>query len=371
MKEVPGLPSGEAILFAPKGESPEVIRISLAAAMTLGFKRGLFYRNARLGCLNLLLSYATGCMGSCTYCGLSQQREGPSDQKSFIRVEWPLYPLKSVMARLSSSSSSHLQRICLSMIAHPRAMADGLLIIRRLREATHLPISILLSPGVIEIGDIIRFREAGAQIVSVAIDCATKTLFELHRGSVEPASCRSNRLEACSTHCWTHYWKVLEAAVEAFEFGRVGCHLICGLGETDQEILETIQRVKELGGRTHLFSFYPEQGSALQNQKPYPASHYRRVQLARYLIDNELSRVAAMEFDQSGRARDFGLPSKELMRLIRSGRPFQTSGCPGATWEVACNRPYGDGPPRDIRSYPFPLEKEDIHRVRRQLRNVQ
>ena len=34
--------------------SPEYVRLSLAAAMTLGFAEGRFYRNARLGCINLL-----------------------------------------------------------------------------------------------------------------------------------------------------------------------------------------------------------------------------------------------------------------------------------------------------------------------------
>ena len=43
--------------------SPEYLRMSLAAAMTLGFKPGLFYRNAKLYCINLLLTYRSGCAG--------------------------------------------------------------------------------------------------------------------------------------------------------------------------------------------------------------------------------------------------------------------------------------------------------------------
>ncbi|KKL25466.1 hypothetical protein LCGC14_2404990, partial [marine sediment metagenome] len=34
-------------------ESPEYVKLSLAAAMTLGFREGRFYRNAKLHCLNL------------------------------------------------------------------------------------------------------------------------------------------------------------------------------------------------------------------------------------------------------------------------------------------------------------------------------
>jgi len=42
-------------------------------------------------------------------------------------------------------------------------------------------------------------------------------------------------------------------------------------------------------------------------------------------------------------------------------------GCPGKTMESACNRPFGDGPPSDIRSFPFELNKSDIRKVKQQL----
>ena len=56
--------------------SPDYLQMSLAAAMTLGLKEGLFYRNARLYCLNLLLTYPQGCHANCAYCGLQKSREG-------------------------------------------------------------------------------------------------------------------------------------------------------------------------------------------------------------------------------------------------------------------------------------------------------
>jgi biotin synthase len=67
---------------------------------------------------------------------------------------------------------------------------------------------------------------------------------------------------------------------------------------------------------------------------------------------------------------DFGLPEEELELLIRSGKPFRTSGCPGKDDEEvsACNRPYGDSSPTDIRSFPFALNRRDVAIVRRQLR---
>lgn len=190
----------------------------------------------------------------------------------------------------------------------------------------------------------------------MAIDGATEELFQKYRS-------------VCGPHRWNPYWDFLQTAAEVFDPGRVGCHLIAGLGETEKEMVEAIQRVKGLGGRTHIFSFYPEQGSALEGRRPCPAPQYRRVQLARYLIDEGLASADAMRYDEKERIRDFGLPDERLQAVVRSGQPFETSGCPGQGQRVACNRPYGDGPPRDIRSYPFALEARDIRRVERQLWN--
>jgi hypothetical protein len=77
--------------------SPEHLQMSLAAAMTLGLKQGIFYRNARLYCLNLLLTYPDGCRANCSYCGLQKSRDGDFHEKSFIRVQWPTYDVKTII----------------------------------------------------------------------------------------------------------------------------------------------------------------------------------------------------------------------------------------------------------------------------------
>ena len=61
--------------------SPEYLQMSLAAAMTLNLKEGLFFRNARLYCLNLLLTYPDGCRANCSYCGLQKSRNGAFSEK--------------------------------------------------------------------------------------------------------------------------------------------------------------------------------------------------------------------------------------------------------------------------------------------------
>jgi biotin synthase-related radical SAM superfamily protein len=137
-------------------------------------------------------------------------------------------------------------------------------------------------------------------------------------------------------------------------------------------MISAISRAHNLGGSTHLFSFFAERGSAMENHIPPPLGAYRRVQLSRWLIDNDLTRMEQMQFDQKGRVLDFGVADTKLAEAIWSGRPFETSGCPGPDGRVACNRPYGNEKPGGpIRNFPFSPEKEDIEEIIRQVREYE
>ena len=110
-------------------------------------------------------------------------------------------------------------------------------------------------------------------------------------------------------------------------------------------------------------------GSLMDHLPPTPRDQWRRVQLARYLIDYYDVRIDQMRFDGDGKVTDFGLPAAELDALILGGIPFRTSGCPGKERDdvSACDRPYGDSPPSNIASYPFQPDRRDVAKIRRQL----
>ena len=112
-----------------------------------------------------------------------------------------------------------------------------------------------------------------------------------------------------------------------------------GMGETEKEMCQAIQRVRDLGGNTHLFSFFPEANSVMANHPQPPMDQYRRIQLARFLIDNGASNVDRFVYDTREQLTDFGIPREHLEEIIDSGEPFRTSGCTGYDGEVACNRP--------------------------------
>ena len=337
-------------------ESPEFVRTSLAAAMTLGLKPGLFYRNAKLYCINLLLTYKSGCAARCSYCGLSNKRPGAYGQKSFIRVSWPTYPVDDIITRIVKRHDQ-VKRICISMVTNKRSVQDTKDICALLRSSFDIPVSLLISPTLLNHSDLLDFKKAGADKVGVAIDLATVELFDSFRGN-----------GIGGPHSWDTYWKCLNDAINVFGEGNAGSHFMVGMGETEQEMCEAIQKVRDMGGRTHLFSFYPEANSAMANHSPPPMDQYRRIQLARYLIDNQISTEGTFGYDDNGRVVDFGLSRFDLDTVIDSGEAFRTSGCRGYDGEVACNRPYANSRPGPhLRNYPFSPNNKDILRIRKQL----
>jgi biotin synthase-related radical SAM superfamily protein len=339
------------------GSSPDFVRTSTAAAMTLKYYPGKFHRGARLKALNLLLTYDSGCYARCAYCGLSSSRSPERD--SFIRVDWPAISTEEVIERANRHGKG-LDRVCISMITHPNALKDLNEVARRFRDQTELSISALIGPTMIRGKKPLQeMKRAGVDRVGIAVDAATRELFEKFRG-------RGVR----GPHKWDHYWNVLDDAVTVFGRGMVGVHLIVGLGETEVEMVEAIQTAHDRGACTHLFSFYPEEGSAMERWKRPDIGSYHRVQLARHIIDNGLGRADGMNFDRKGRITGFGVGKNALDAIIDEGEAFMTSGCPGKDGKVACNRPYGNERPSEkLRNYPFLPNGNDIKDVRMSLKD--
>jgi biotin synthase len=338
-------------------ESPGYLRMSLAAAMTLGFKPGIFYRNAQLYCINLLLTYNAGCAARCAYCGLSNERSGKHHEKSFIRVPWPAYRSAEIIQRIADRQQ-RIKRICISQITNKRSINDSLMLCRKLRSSFDIPVSLLISPTIVDREDLIEFKSAGADKIGVAIDLATPELFDRYRGS-----------GVKGPHCWDTYMNCLVDAIEIFGTRNAGSHFVTGMGETEKQMVDIIQKIQDMGGWTHLFSFYPEPGSQMVDHPMPDMDHYRRIQLARYLIDKNLSHAKRFVYDKIQKIIDFGVPAGKLYEVISSGEPFRTSGCEGKDGQVACNRPFANSRPGPgIRNYPFALTKIDIELIRKQLK---
>ena len=335
-------------------ESPEFAKLSLAGAMQLDLQQGRFWRNARMYCINLLLTYDDPCKANCAYCGLARERQ--AEERTFIHVPWPVASMDEIIQRLNSSSVA--RRTCISMITHARAKADTLAMTRRLTAETPQPVSILYSPSIAGKDYLEELHRAGADKIGIAIDAATPELFDRLRGK-----------GVRGPHRWKVYWQRFAEAVEVFGPGEVGSHFVVGLGEREEDLVRGFQQVRDLGGVNHLFSFFPEAGSALEGLMPPPIDVYRRVQVACELIDEGLSSYEKFDFDPAtGRILDFGVSAETLDRVIDSGQPFRTRGCKGCDGEVDCNRPFGNSyPGPGLRNYPFKPNEADVARARRQM----
>lgn len=333
-------------------ESPEYLRTSLAASITLGFKNGKFLRDAELYCVNLLITYKDGCTANCAYCGLSKVRPGEYEEKSFIRVSWPVYETYEIIERISKNDN--VKRVCISMITRRKAVLDTIEIAKNIRKKSNVPISLLMTPTVVIEEDFIKFKDAGADKVGIAIDAATEEIFKKYRGE-----------GVNGPHRWERYWECFSEAVKYFGKENVGSHFIVGLGETEYEMLSSIQKIKDIGGETHLFSFFPEEYSLLEKHTRPSIPHYRRIQLGRYLIDKGISRIDKMRFDEKGRVLYFGV---ESLDVVYEGEPFMTSGCAGIDGKVACNRPFAnEKPSEELRNFPVMPEKEEMDKIMEEL----
>ncbi len=355
-------------ILTPNMRSAEYVQMSTAAAITLGIMGGRMHRTSCTRCLNLLLTYPEGCRANCAYCGLARHREAERNyaDRNFIRVDWPAVPLAQaidIVAKDGGASPFH--RMCISMITHPRSDEDTRTVLKawtdRIDPGT-IPVSILSNPTTMSRADVQRLKELGADIFTVAIDAATPEIFDRTRGK-----------GVQSPHSWRKYWEILMDARDIFGPQKFGAHIIVGMGETEYDVLTLVQQLVDLGGHSHMFCFFPEKGSLMDHLPATPREQWRRVQLARYLIDYKGVRVQQMIFDGAGRVTGYGIAQSELDGIVGAGTAFRTSGCPGKFSDdvSACDRPYGDSPPSNIASYPFQPNGNDLRKIRRQLKIVE
>lgn len=280
------------------------MRVSYGSALELGLSKGR--TDTRTTTLYLFVS-RTGCRGSCAFC---PQPYGGSGRIS--RIEWPRFSLEEV-AR-TATGASNLKRICIQCSDEPgiASLAKG--IVNRLAPAG-LPFSVSAPPIAVE--EMEMLKDAGVEILTIPVDCADKKRYR---------SVKGRSLEEIMDS--------LMGAVRVFGRGKVGTHIIVGLGESEREAVEMIDTVTKMGVTPSLFAFTPIKGTRMENAASPPIGAYRRVQIARYLIVEAGMEASELKFGPDGRITGFGCSAEELERIFNLGHPFMVCGCPG------CNRPY-------------------------------
>jgi biotin synthase len=328
-------------------ELPARIRVSFGSAVVLGLLRG---RLDAAPTTTYLMTYRRGkCFANCGFCPQARESRGRADMLS--RVSWPVFLTRRVIAGIEKAvENSEVKRVCIQALNYPEVFTHLIAVIKAIRKKVDVPISISCQP--LNSENIKQLAEAGAERIGIPLDAATEELFDKVKG-----------MSAGGPYRWKNQFKLLGEAVNIFGKGKVSTHLIVGLGETEKDMVETIQHCVDMGVLPALFALMPIKGTALENKAQPPIERYRRIQISRHLIVYGVTRYDGMRFDEEGSVSDFGVDSEKLLQIIQTGKPFLTSGCPH------CNRPYyNEKPSGPIYNYPKPLRSEEIKSVKHQLK---
>ncbi|MFQ6074254.1 MAG: radical SAM protein [Candidatus Bathyarchaeia archaeon] len=325
---------------------PEKVRVSVGSAIVLGLMHGKL--DAEPTTMYLLTYYSGKCLANCGFCPQAKTSKSRADMLS--RVTWPTFPTEKVISKIEEKAKKPtLRRVCVQALNYPGVFNDVLALAREIRSRADVPLSVSCQPFNLKQMELLK--EAGVDRISIALDAATKELFDRVKGPL-----------ARSPYTWEAQRETLTKAVQVFGKSRVYTHLIVGLGETEKEIIQAIQWCTDFGVYPSLFAFTPISGTALEALPQPSVTTYRRVQLARYLIVHGKTRFENMKFDEDERLVDYGVSKSLLRHVVETGAPFLTSGCPG------CNRPYyNERPGGPLYNYPRRPLPEEIRKIRGQL----
>jgi len=321
---------------------PELVRVSIGSAIVLGLVQGSLDAYPTTA---YLLTYRKGkCTANCSFCPQARNSKARADMLS--RVTWPAFPTLQVVNELVKAvEQNRIKRVCIQALNYPTVFDNVISIVAKIRSRCNMPISVSCQP--INNDVMKKLADAGVNRIGIPLDAATEEIFDKIKGKM-----------ARGPYVWEKQMDALENAARIFGKNMVSTHLIVGLGETEKEMIETIQRCVDMGVFPGLFAFTPVPGTTLESSSSPSLGHYRRVQLARHFIVEGKTRIESVRFDKDGRIVDFGVAQDTLHETVSSGVPFLTSGCPD------CNRPYyNEKPGGPLYNFPYVPKAGEIEEI--------
>lgn len=267
------------------------------------------------------------CVMDCGFC--AQARSSQASALKLSRITWPAFDQAQTLMLLAQAvGRGDIRRCCLQVTVNKGSFQRTLEVIRAVRATCNVPVDVAILPR--DMAQVEELLVAGVDHIGFGLDAACERVFQRVKGG----------------H-WGRSLSLIEETARRFP-GHGAVHLIVGLGETEEEIAEMIQRMHDLGLIVGLFAFTPVRGTRMEGISPPSISTYRRIQVARYLITSDLARIGNFNFSPAGQLLSFNLP--HLPAILADGVAFQTSGCPD------CNRPfYNERPGGPMYNYPQPL----------------
>lgn len=276
------------------------LRISYGSARFLG----LIKSGPVLNMKTIYIMFGEKCIFNCAYC--AQARTSQASERMLSRIVWPKFEMGEIVKAVERSFE--VKRLCLQLVSSKIAKEESIDFLKSVR---NLKIPISASVRILSEKDGFEWFDRGVERLGIATDVVDEKLYKLYRGG------------ELQKHI-----SLLTKMAEKFP-SRITTHVIIGMGESEKQVVEFIQSMHDIGVTVGLFAFTPIKGTKLENH-PKPSIHsYRRIQLARYLIEKDLISAKNFRFSGAGEIIDYGFDIKRI-----PNEAFMTSGCPN------CMRPY-------------------------------
>ena len=289
------------------------------------------------------------CAANCLFCA---QASGSSAELTHIaRGMYVPADLEAVVQRLKMAfDRGYLARACIQTALYGAWWEDTVYLIKRIREVSEIPVSLSVFPLADE--QYTELKTLGVNELVIPLDACTPGLFDKIKGK-----------GAGGPYSWEKHKDGLKRGARIF--GKVGTHLIIGLGETDEEAVRIIDELNSFGINAALFSYTYVPGAqlSLEQDKEESIRHYRAVQVARHLIMDGKATYRDMRFSD-GTLTDFGVGRDDITTLIEDGKAFQTSGCPN------CNRPMANETFSKMYNFPRRPDEREKEGIKRELGNI-
>ncbi len=318
--------------------TPQKIRLSIASAYVLGLAELKIMEKAKPTTCYLMEYNESGCQGSCAFCSQTSSHDFLS------RVVWPEFDLSAFLAKIEGKPK--FGRYCIQCLIYPGYELDLIDIVLNIRQRVKAPISAAIGPTSKEI--LLKLKHSGLTDIGLSLDTATERLFNLIKNH-----------RRCM-HSWAQIWHCIDEATEIFGVNHVRTHIIVGLGESEKEICEILERIYQKGIGVSLFPFMPIKGTELEHHPRVKLESYRKLQLFKNMLFNQQITLYDLRFNEKGEIMRFNSITEQKMEKIifEKKRIFQTNGC------SACNRPYYTSKPSEIQyDYPFSPDEKELKQI--------
>jgi biotin synthase len=296
------------------------VKLSLGSAISLGMRKGRLSTNPT----TLYVMLGAQCANNCTFC--TQAHESSAGKDRLSRVVWPEFEWDDFFEHLKMSQTvkvgadseniaenirTEFKRICFQTLSYPNMVEE---LARCIGQLSGLGIKTSAAVRPMDENEMAVLRNAGLDRIGISLDGASREIFDAVKGA-----------NAGNAYTWDRHLTSLELASRIFP-GRTSTHLIIGMGESDENVLDIIKWCSARDIKLALFAFTPFPGIRA-NFSPPDLARYRTLQAVRWLLLDRGENAGGIS---TAKGKISGISEMAII----DPDAFRTSGCP------SCNRPF-------------------------------